>query len=236
MRLTPLVLCLALAGACSAQAPDMDSAPEAALELRGMQGPQLRDALQRAAKRELRTFIAQLRRDIKAGTLPDQFPLDIDDLSDLRSASLGDGYQVHTLDPDALMEGAKRVEDMVVPLDIWNFFIMVEDRVIGQMSMEKINGKWMLGNIGSYGTAQSVREAMTQNRSSRDFRFVRIYQAKADLMEVDLGEGKQYLPLVSARYSLGLPKDTRSMDSQGVLSVLQNAVRENLAAHEPRNR
>lgn len=101
MRLTHLLFCLALAGVCNAQAPEAGPAPEAGLELRGVQGPQLRDSLKRAAQRELRTFIAQLRRDIKSGTLPDHFPLDIDDLSDLRSASLGEGYQVHTLDPDA---------------------------------------------------------------------------------------------------------------------------------------
>lgn len=217
----PLMLSLIVAFGCTAQ-----EATEAE-PIRAVTGQASKSLLQTMAKIELRSFLTQLRRDIKPGTLPDHFPLDVNDLSELNKATIGEGYQVHTVSPDRLMAGG-RLEDMVVAQDIWNFFIMVEDQVVGQLSMEKTNGRWQVGRIGSYGIAQSVREAMTQHRSSSDFRFIRIYQATADLMEVGGSDARQYVPLVSARYSLPLPKETRSMGSEDIVNVLQNAVSANM--------
>ena len=59
--------------------------------------------LRAAAELGLRSVINDLTRDLKAGSLPADFPFDVNDLSELKNAKLGLSFEIHTIQPQTLL-------------------------------------------------------------------------------------------------------------------------------------
>lgn len=190
--------------------------------------------LRSSAESGLRTLINDLSKDIPAGTLPDGFPFDINDISELKNAKLGMGFEVHTAHPQTLLAGGRPFEQMLMGTGIWNFVVLVDGYPTALLEMEKVHGKWQVNGAGGSKLAQDVHLTTQQNAGRNAFRFVRIYQATADFLEVKDIEGKsRFAPLLAARQSLRMPANSAleqaAPTSVDVLPTLQGAVREHLA-------
>lgn len=191
--------------------------------------------LRAAAELGLRSVINDLTKDLKTGSIPNDFPFDVNDLSELKNAKLSFSFEVHTVQPQTLLAGGRPLEQMLTGTGIWNFVVSVNNAPIALLEMEKSYGKWVVNGVGGAKLAQDV-QAAAQNHSAKDaFRFVRIYQATADFMEVkDSDNRARYVPLIAARETLKMAPAPASNSaslalSADILPTLQNAVRGNIA-------
>lgn len=189
--------------------------------------------LRNAAAAGLRTLISDISKDIKNGELPEGFPFDVNDISELKSATLGLGFEVYSAHPQTLLAGGRPFDQMLMGTGVWNFVVLVDKNPVALLELEKLNGKWQVNGAGAAKLAQDVHVS-TQNHAGKNaFRFIRIYQATADFMEVKDMEGRaRFAPLLAARQSLrsiqGVNADTPLAASQDVLPALQDAVRNHL--------
>lgn len=233
-RLKTLVAALAITVAVPALAQNTQSRSFDALTVAKAVAAKEPMSLRTSAESGLRTLINDLSRDIPAGTLPDNFPFDITDISELKNAKLGMGFEVHTAHPQTLLSGGRPFEQMLMGTGIWNFVVLVDGHPAALLEMEKVNGKWQVNGAGGSKLAQDVHLTTQQNAGRSAFRFVRIYQATADFLEVKDMEGKsRFAPLLAARQSLRMPANSALEQaapvSADVLPALQGAVREHLA-------
>lgn len=233
-RLKTLVTALAIMMAVPALAQNNQSRSFDALTVAKAVASKEPIGLRTSAESGLRTLINDLSKDIPAGTLPDGFPFDINDISELRNAKLGMGFEVHTAHPQTLLAGGRPFEQMLMGTGIWNFVVLVDGHPAALLEMEKVHGKWQVNGAGGSKLAQDVHQTTQQNAGRNAFRFVRIYQATADFLEVKDIEGKsRFAPLLAARQSLRMPANSALEQaapvSSDVLPALQGAVREHLA-------
>lgn len=192
-----------------------------------------------AAEVGLKAMLAELGQGIVAGTLPENFPFDVRDFSELRSATLGTGFEVHTVQPQQLLAGGVPLEQMVAGNGIWNFVVMVGKHPVALLEMAQENGRWQVQGAGAARLAQDIHQAAQTHGGKKAFRFVRIYQATSDLLEVqDSTSRARFVPLIAARETLHMlapqGKDVALPSSVDLVPALQDAVRKNLAAHAKR--
>lgn len=189
--------------------------------------------LRSAAETGLRSLITDLTKDLKANSLPDAFPFDVNDLSELKNAKLGLGFEVFSAHPQTLLAGGRPFEQMLLGTGVWNFVVLSDGHPIALLEMEKVNGKWQVNGAGASKLAQDVHATSVNHAGKNAFRFVRIYQATADFMEVKDMEGRaRYAPLLAARQSLRMSAPSAEVlpgASADVLPELQEAVRSHLA-------
>lgn len=189
--------------------------------------------LRNAANIGLRNLISEISKDIKNGELPEGFPFDISDISELKNATLGLGFEVYSAHPQTLLAGGRPFDQMLMGTGVWNFVVLVDNNPVALLELEKMNGKWQVNGAGAAKLAQDLHVS-TQNFAGKNaFRFIRIYQATADFMEVKDMEGRaRFAPLLAARQSLrstqAVNTETPLAASQDVLPALQNAVRNHL--------
>lgn len=224
---------LALAGAQSGAAPSPDANP--ARQAKGM------GAAHAAAKRDLAQFVAH-QIATRRGTAPADFPLEVADIKDLKDAVIGHGFPVYTIDPPELLAGRGYMKGMTRSTGQWRFVVMLNKRPIGLATVEQNNGKYETVSYGASVLAKDVDALMGihGNAEKSNLRFVRIYQARADLLEVaDRTDGRiRYAPLHSARESLLLQQRAGQdgtpgnglLDEAEVLQPLRAAVKNNMAA------
>lgn len=229
---TAICLSLGVSLDSHAQAQSLSSFNETFAKMTQSKEPQ---GLRLAAEAGLRSTINELTRDLKAGHLPSDFPIEVNDLSELKQAKLGYAFEVHTIHPQTLLTGGRPMEQMVTGTGIWNFVITIDNAPVALLEMEKSYGKWVVNGVGGAKLAQDVHAA-AQNHSAKDaFRFVRVYQATADFMEVKDSEKKaRYVPLIAARETLKMPLAMGSAtntlsNGSDILTTLQNTVRANIA-------
>jgi hypothetical protein len=189
--------------------------------------------LRAAAEAGLRSLINDLSKDIKSDSLPDAFPFDVNDLSELKTAKLGLGFEVFSAHPQTLLAGGRPFDQMLLGTGVWNFVVLTDGHPAALLELEKVNGKWQVNGAGAAKLAQDVHATSENHAGKNAFRFVRIYQATADFMEVKDMEGKaRYAPLIAARQSLRMSAASAAAlpgASADVLPELQEAVRGHLA-------
>ena len=188
-----------------------------------------------AAQRDFSQFAAhQLQRQ---GS-PLDFPLDVADLQDLKDAKIDYGFAVHTIDPPELLAGRGSMQSMARHANQWRFVITLHQRAIGMATVEKTNGRY---ETVAYGGAVLAKDldavaAVHGNADKSNLRFLRIYQARSDLLEVIGQDGRaRFAPLHSARESLLLAQRSKIatdglMDESEFVQPLRAAVKQNMAA------
>ncbi|MBY0572749.1 MAG: hypothetical protein K2P84_03625 [Undibacterium sp.] len=190
--------------------------------------------LRAAAESGLRALIAETTKDVPAGTIPDGFPFAVNDLSELRNATLGLGFEVHTAHPQTLLAGGRPFDQMLLGTGIWNFVVLSDSHPVALVELEKVDGKWTVIAAGASKLAQDI-QVSSQNHSGKNaFRFVRLYQATADFLEVKDSEAKaRYVPLIAARQSLRMTSAVSASEPLAtgaeILPAIQEAVRGHLA-------
>jgi hypothetical protein len=189
-----------------------------------------------AAQRDFARFVSAHQ----GGARPD-FPLDVKDLKDLKDATISYGFQVYTIDPSDLLAGRSTMRSMAKPVDQWRFVITLNQRAIGLATVEKIKGRYETVAYGAAVLAQDLNAAARHhgNADKSNLRFVRIYQARSDLLEVASPDGRgRFAPLHSARESLALQQQAHKEGKQGgelldeteLIQALRSAVKQNMAA------
>ncbi|MCH8620787.1 hypothetical protein [Undibacterium sp. TS12] len=163
-----------------------------------------------AAQRDF-TLFAQHHLQTRSGGgagVPAGFPLDINDWQDLKDAKAVYGFPVYSVDPNDLLAGRSDLRSMAKPNGQWRVLISVGDRPVGLATLEQSNGRWEVISYGAAVLAKDVDASMGvhANASRSNVRFIRIYQAKSDLLEVvSANDGyARFMPLYSARTSLSL--------------------------------
>ncbi len=232
---------LALAAGLSLSAPVAAAAPETGLAA----VPSAQSAQKRAEQAEARAaaqrdFQAFVRRSLEAhgGTLPEGFPLQVNDLQELQGAQLGTGFEVHTVEPQDLLDPRAELSRVARPSGTWRFVIQREGRALGLATVQKFNGRWDTVAFGAAGLAQDVDALMHAhgNAERSNLRFIRVFQAQSDFLEVrgERDGRTRFAPLVSARQSLllqpqraGVPADGLSEPAE-FIDALRTAVRKNL--------
>jgi hypothetical protein len=192
-----------------------------------------------AARRDLARFIAQQLQPGQGNKLAD-LPFDVANLADLKDAVIGYGFAVHTVDPADLLAGRGSMQQMTRATGQWRFVVMLDNKPIGLVTVEKNQGRFETTAYCGAVLAKDIDALMNQhgNAERSNVRFVRIYQARADLLEVSgQNDGTvRFAPLHSARQSLGMQGTSEAKASQALvdeadlLTPLRAAVKSNLDA------
>jgi hypothetical protein len=190
-----------------------------------------------AAQRDLSQFI---NHQLQRGSAPEGFPFDVQDLRMLKDARIGYGFPVYTIDPDQLLNGRGKMKSMARHANQWRFVVLLGERPIGLATVERQQGRF---ETVAYGGAVLSRDldalaGVHGNADRSNLRLLRIYQARADLLEVETAGGTRFAPLYSARASLplqradafGRPTAVLAEEAE-LLPALRAAVKRNLDQH-----
>ncbi|CUI07190.1 hypothetical protein [Massilia antarctica] len=199
-------------------------------------------AAQAAAQRDFAQFVThQMQVRGTTGT-PVDFPLEINDMQDLKDAKVGYGFPVYTIDPNELLAGRGSMKQMAKATGQWRFVILLNQRPIGMATVELNNGNYETVAYGAAVLAKDVDASMGYygDAERTNVRFVRIYQARADLLEVvGREDGRtRYAPLHSARESLLMQqrsvKEGKAsealMEEADILQPLRSVVKQTMDA------
>lgn len=188
-----------------------------------------------AAQRDFSQFVAhQLQRQ----GAPVDFPLDVADVRELKNATVSYGFAVHTIDPPELLAGRGSMQAMARHANQWRFVITLNQRPIGLATVEKNNGRYETVAYGGAVLAKDLDAVAARhgNADKSNLRFLRIYQARSDLLEVTSQDGRaRFAPLHSARESLLLAQRSTDgtdglLDESEFTQPLRSAVKQNMAA------
>jgi hypothetical protein len=108
----------------------------------------------------------------------------------------------------------------------------VRGKPVGLATVELVNGQW---ETVAYGAAELAKDvdalfARHGNAARSNLRFVRIYQSRADLLEVAGADGRtRYAPLQSARAALSLQRD-ELLDGESLIGPLRATAKANIEA------
>lgn len=216
----------------------------------GAQAQNANAAIQSALKRQSAEALSAAQRDfaqfasaqmqLRGGGSPADFPLDFTDLQDLKNAVVSYGFPVYTVDPADLVAGRQTLHGMAKPTAQWRFVITLHDRPIGLATVERNNGRYETVEYGGSVLSKDV-DAMASfhgNADKSNLRFMRIYQARSDFLEVVGQDGRaRFAPLHSARESLMLRQRAAKAGKAGddlleeseFMQPLRSAVQLNLA-------
>ncbi len=226
--LTLSVLAFALVAAMPADARTPQG--EARYALRDQSSRQVRGV----AENGLRSMVFSMAQGLPAdGRLPADFPIAVGSYAELRQVTLGIGFEVNTIDPAALLY-ARRDADLsrvTRGTGIWNFVVLSKGQPVALLEVGRQDGRWQVLGAGATRLARDVQAAAQGHARDGAFRFVRVYQATADLMEVRGPDNRaQYVPLAKTVDTLPLKSSGRVLSSSAeLLPSLQGAVRANLA-------
>ncbi len=209
---------------------------------------QMQNALKRqssealsAAQRDFAQFASSQLQMRAGGGSPADFPLEISDMQDLKNATISYGFPVYTVDPADLVAGRNTMQGMAKPTAQWRFVITLHGRPIGMATVERNNGKYETVEYGASVLSKDV-DAMANfhgNADKSNLRFMRIYQARSDFLEVVGQDGRaRFAPLHSARESLMLKQRAAKtgkssddlLDESDFIQPLRSAVKLNMAA------
>lgn len=239
LRRTLAVTLLAAAGLAMASPCAYAQAPNAYVAQQQAPKRAMADAMS-VAQRDLAQFAAHQLKTRGKGA-PADFPLDVRDLQELKDATIAYGFAMHTIDPSDLIAGRSTMQRMAKPINQWRFVITLHNRPIGMATVERNGGRYETVSYGAAVLAKDVDAlaATHGNADKSNLRFVRIFQARSDLLEVVTSDGRaRFAPMHSARESLMLQQRASKdgmrsdglLDDADLVQPLRTAVQQNLAA------
>lgn len=181
-----------------------------------------------SAEAALHQFAAQFRSE--AGTLPQGFPLELDDVAQLQNASLGYGFQVYDVDAASLAGGAS-LSDAARATGTWRFAVSLNGRSVGLVTMVQDGAQWQAVSFGGAGLVKDMDAVVRAQVRGAQLRYLRLPQATADFIEVrGNGTAARFAPLRAARESLLLAQRGGDglMAEAELLPELRDAVARNL--------
>jgi hypothetical protein len=132
---------------------------------------------------------------------------------DITQATLGDPIRVYTITPDRIKDYEQGMNfiSIISPTNLWLFPVLSQGETKTLLTVDRMNGEWKAVAIGSAGLAKQLNKVKTIWPSSDgyEYTFVRIYQAKSDLMVLSKGATLKIKPLTSAILSLKLEENVK---------------------------
>ncbi|SUX55607.1 hypothetical protein [Chromobacterium vaccinii] len=181
-----------------------------------------------AARQGLAGFVKQNLAEYGV-RLPDGFPLSVADGRELASLRLGRGFPVYSVNPQRLLAADADLSGLMAPTGSWRFVALSGSRPVGLVTVEKLEGRWQAIAFGAAELAKNVEAAQAGHAGQT--RFLRVYQAQSDFLEVAQADGKpRFAALMSAREALSLEKQPALLDGADLIEPLRAAVRANLAS------
>lgn len=101
------------------------------------------------------------------------------------------------------------LSSLLVSTDTWQFLITTRGKAVAIITVDFMDGKWMPVSIGSSELASQLSKLLEvwPTSSGHRYRFIRVYQANSEFMELSTRDGiTGIIPLGSARHALGLTK------------------------------
>ena len=151
---------------------------------------------------------------------------------------LGEAFQIYTIHPDDLLNFEKNIwsiSDLLVPTNLWNFLILSDGLAKAVLMVDFFDNKWTAVGIGSSGLAVQLKKIIETWPLSSGYqhRFIRIYQANADFVEITLsGTTVGLIPLTSGRAAMDLADTNFNAldlhDPQNILTSIIPIVKENV--------
>lgn len=189
-----------------------------------------------AARLGLADLVRQGEREFGA-RLPEGYPLAVSDARALATLRLGAGFLVYSVTPQQVLAKDADLSRQMSPTGAWRFTVYQLARPVGLVTVESVAGRWQAVAFGAAGLAQNLASLQAAHGESgkAGMRFLRVYQAQSDFLEVTpSGGGKpRFAPLNSAYASLALTRqketDAALLDGSALLEPLRAAVRSNLA-------
>lgn len=212
-RLTAAVLCVLANGLSPALVCAQSNAaagvlPAATPSLSGSVSPTAGSPQREAALAGLAAIAEHLPASMPA--VPKDRIFNVDDYRVLHDATIGDGFEMFLVDPQAVLAG-KSVDQSLHGSGVWRFVVMLRGKGVGLITVARMNGKWTMVEAGASELANevvTVAARYAQRTPHVQLRFIRCQQAVADLIEVSSApEATQanaplYAPLASARSAI----------------------------------
>jgi hypothetical protein len=105
-----------------------------------------------------------------------------------------------------LLKGS-RLSSLLTPSALWRFVVIKEDQPISLITAAKLDGQWMAVSIGGVRLASEIHKVMERWSESQGYshRFVRVYQARADFIEISSnGRAVGFVPMTASRLAFGM--------------------------------
>ena len=230
--------CLLVAGLAACAAPALAQSAAAATAVVAGLRAEPAGALA-AARQGLADFVAR-QREHGSAVAAKGAVFDVADLSELSTARIAYGLQVHTIAPQDILDGRTELARMVQPTGTWRFVVQAGARPVGLVTVhEAEDGRWQAVSFGAAGLAGELDALMAAHAGAPGAtpRFIRVFQAQSDLLEIaSAPDGtRRYALLRSARESLGQAGDAADdgaavlKESHELLEPLRAAVKKSLA-------
>ncbi len=121
----------------------------------------------------------------------------------ISTAAVDFGFRVYTVEPAKLMgSDVNTLAGAVTPMNIWRFIVKSEGKAVSLVTVAKVEGKWQAVSFGGEGIAGEMEQLKKtwSEEAGYEMRFVRIHQAKADVVQVRRAKDVLgYTPLESAK-------------------------------------
>lgn len=143
---------------------------------------------------------------VSSHTLPPDARARISAESGFSGMELKQAFRMHTVSPLNLAQ-CPGLDTIVEQMPVWRFVMASEGKPVSLMTVAQIDGQWKAVSIGGAGLAGEVAKVMELWPAAEGFshRFVRVFQARADLIEISKnGELMGFVPLSSSRIALEL--------------------------------
>ena len=124
----------------------------------------------------------------------------------LDHAVLHQGFRVYTVPPVKLVNSSS-LESIITPTGLWRFVVAAEGQPVSFITVAQVQGKWTAVSLGGAWLAAEVNKVMERWPAQKGYshRFVRIYQARADFIEISRdGQSIGFVPLAASRVAFGI--------------------------------
>lgn len=157
------------------------------------------------------------------------------------TVQLGYGFPEYTVAPERLLaDNGESLWEKTTPTGAWRFVILKDGQPIALLTVDKLDGLWQAVNIGALQLANEVQSVVTTwpEENGFQYRFIRIFQAKADFMAVKKEtEEPRYAPLIAARVALQIEsienEPLQRLYQSEIMEPLQDIVLNALGKHDP---
>lgn len=124
----------------------------------------------------------------------------------LDNPTVNHGFQVYTASPLKLLRSTG-LSSALTPTGLWRFVVVKEGQPVSLITVAEIEGQWKAVSIGGAQLALEVSKVMERWPAEQGYshRFIRIYQARTDFIEISSsGRTVGFVPLTASRLAFGM--------------------------------
>jgi|GEM_PF-2875530 hypothetical protein len=150
------------------------------------------------AKANLARQIARFSND-DSGGVATRLPFGAHSLEELRTATIGLGFEVFTISP-AILKLRLPLEQHVEPTGTWHFAVMAGQRPMALLTLARISGRWCVVETRDGKLAETLDAIASRHaaQGAESIRFIRMPLVDHDLVQVQYPATHVHYELLSA--------------------------------------